>query len=46
MSLDGKSVVHRDDFMRLGSGWTDIVDTMFIVSPRITKQVRVGGYRG
>ena len=32
MSSDTMTVVHRDDFVRLGRAWGDIVDTMFSVS--------------
>ena len=32
MSSDTTTVVHRDDFVRLGRAWGDIVDTMFSVS--------------
>lgn len=31
MSGDMNTVVHRDDFVRMGRAWADIVDTMFTV---------------
>ena len=32
MSIDMNTIVHRDDFVRMGRAWADIVDTMFTVS--------------
>ena len=32
MSVDMNTIVHRDDFVRMGRAWADIIDTMFNVS--------------